>query len=76
MFQKGSGVRLERTRIKPAIERRIEWLGRMNDRHLALVANKDAAGLLMLASEYEKRNMLATAKGIRLVVSRMATEAK
>ena len=74
MFQTGSGVTFLDVKLKPAVSRRIEWLGLMNDRRIACLANNDMLGLLQLANEYEERGMLLTAKEIRLEVANETKE--
>ena len=69
MFQQGSGVQFLGTRLSANISKRIEWLGKMNDRHTTCLANNDNLGLLELASEYEERGMTQTANKIRLEVA-------
>jgi hypothetical protein len=69
MFQQGSGIQFFDMKLKPAVMKRIEWLGRMNDRHIALLANNDELGLQQLATEYEERGMTKMANGIRLEIA-------
>lgn len=73
--QTGEGVSFPDVKLKPAIARRIEWLGKMNDRYTILLANRDNHGLLVLASEYEEKGMMQTATKIRLEVSSAAPHA-
>jgi hypothetical protein len=67
----GSGVVWEDIRIKPEVMRRIEALGRMNDRRLALVSAGDGLGLLELAAEYEAKGMPRVAAEIRKEASEL-----
>jgi hypothetical protein len=69
MFQQGSGIQFFDIKLKPAVMKRIEWIGRMNDRHIALLANNDELGLQQLANEYEERGMVNTANSIRLEIA-------
>lgn len=61
------GVVLLPEKDNPVIRKRIEELGRMNDRYNALRNAGDKPGLLRLAGEYEchKPPMLAMAATIR-----------
>jgi hypothetical protein len=61
----GDGVQFGYEKLKPGVARRIEELGKMNDRRLKYVAAGDAESLLKLADEYEKRKMPKMAKEIR-----------
>jgi len=70
-YEAGSGIGFMSYKLKPEQERRIEWLGMMNDRHIILLANNDKLGLLELANDYEVRGMVNTANHIRIAVSRM-----
>ena len=65
-----SGYRqgMTRAKIKPEIEKRIEAIGKLNDRWLEALENNDVATLLKLAYEYEGMNMPRIAKAIRLDV--------
>jgi hypothetical protein len=51
--EKGDGVPALRGEIKPEVLKRIERLGKMNDRRMKLTAAGDRMGLLNLADEYE-----------------------
>jgi hypothetical protein len=57
------------SKFQPAIDRRVEWLGRMNDRRLAAFAVNNLLELEQIAYEYEEHKMLATAKEIRIAIS-------
>ena len=46
--------------------RRVEELGKLNDRHTLYLAARDAGKLRKLAAEYAGRGMTATARGIRI----------
>jgi hypothetical protein len=48
--------------------RRIEELGKLNDRYMLYLAAGDAGKLQELAAEYAGRGMTATARGIELEV--------
>ena len=63
----GSG--LSAAHLKPAVSRRIEWLGKMNDTVNKCFANNNNLGLLELANEYEEHGMIRTANHLRLAVS-------
>jgi hypothetical protein len=69
MFERGSGVRFFDLKLNSAVSRRIEWLGKMNDRRILCLANNDMLGLLVLANEYEERGMVNTARQIRMEVA-------
>jgi len=62
----GDGVAFESTKIKPEIMRRIEALGKMNDRREAYKAAGDWMSLVQLADEYEAKKMLKMAESVRL----------
>lgn len=64
MFQPGSGINTLGGKLSPAIMKRIEWLGDMNDRVTACLAAADFPGLLVLASQYAERGMLQTANRV------------
>ncbi len=64
MFQPGSGISIPTGKLSPAIMKRIEWLGTMNDRVVACLAAADFPGLLVLASQYAERGMLQTANRV------------
>jgi len=51
--------------LKPAVMRRIEWLGQMNDRRHLYRSERNYAALLELAQEYEDHFMINTARIIR-----------
>lgn len=72
LFQSGSGVAFYEAKIKPEVLRRIEWLGKMNDRVNICLANNDSLGLLELASQYAERGMMATANKIALLAEQKA----
>lgn len=61
----GGGVSFMPGEIQPAIRRRIEMLGKMNDRRLGYVAAGDWESLLELAAEYEAKKMPRMAAEIR-----------
>ena len=46
--------------------RRVDELGKLNDRHTLYLAARDAGKLRKLAAEYAGRGMIATARGIRI----------
>lgn len=62
------GVGGLKTKHRPAEAARIENLGKMNDRHRALLEARDKDGLLELADEYLQLNYPCTvmAKAIKL----------
>jgi hypothetical protein len=63
--ESGDGVAFTFEKLKPAVERRIEELGVLNDRRVAYVAAGDGESLLQLADEYDKRKMPVMAETVR-----------
>lgn len=61
----GQGVSFMPGEIKPAIMRRIEMIGKLNDRRLAYMAAGDGESLLRLADEYEEKKMPVMANIVR-----------
>ena len=61
----GDGVQFSYEGLKPAVARRIEVLGKMNDRRVAMRGCGDVDGLLVLAAEYEAMKMPKMAAEIR-----------
>lgn len=61
----GDGVQFNFEKLKPGEARRIEELGRMNDRRVAMKGCGDWEGLLKLAEEYEAKKMPKMAAEIR-----------
>lgn len=53
-------------KLNPIILRRVELLGKLNDRHKRATAERDKAGLIELAGEYSALGMVRTANAIRL----------
>lgn len=60
----GSGVVIAGWRASPEVAARIEWLGKMNEKRVECVENRDIEGLRRVASEYAARNMIRTANNI------------
>ena len=60
----------------PALQKRIEELGKLNDRRLICAANKDVDGLRVIAAEYagRKQPMLQTANVIYKQIEIMIRE--
>lgn len=63
--ESGDGVGFEDTKLKPAIMRRIEELGKLNDRRVAYRAAGDGESLLKLADEYDAKRMPVMAESVR-----------
>lgn len=61
----GDGVAFAAERLKPGVARRIEELGKMNDRREAYAAAGDGESLLALAEEYEEKRMPVMAEEVR-----------
>lgn len=61
----GDGVQFGYEKLKPGVARRIEMLGKMNDRRVAMKGLGDWKGLLQLAEEYEAKKMPKMAAEIR-----------
>jgi hypothetical protein len=67
-YQTGSGVFWAGFKMPPAIQRRIDWIGCMDDEVKKCLATNDSDGLRRLASEYAAHNMMQTATRIMLLV--------
>jgi hypothetical protein len=53
------------SKLKPDIARRVEMLGKLNDRRVRAMAAGDDRALLKLAAEYEKKKMPSMANWVR-----------
>lgn len=63
--QAGAGITFAPGGLNAAIMRRIEMLGKMNDKRLRYVDAVDGESLLRLADEYERKKMKTMARMIR-----------
>lgn len=57
--------------LKKDVQRRIEMIGKMNDRWMEYRATKDKESMLRLAEEYEKKKMRVMARIIRKEASEL-----
>ena len=68
-YSTGSGIMLNDFRFTPAVAERIEALGKLNDRRLLCVANRDIEGVRKVAAEYSVLNMVRMANSIYKEIS-------
>ena len=61
----GDGVYFMPGEIQPSVMKRIEMIGKLNDRRLAYAATGDGESLLMLAEKYAKKKMPVMANIVR-----------